>query len=117
MEEGQGPLVLSVAAPLISARELIRRRYTQSAGRTIHHHQGTFFVWTGTHYREMDRDEIRAVIYAVSRRTHADRLDDKLVPFNPNRNKVGDVQDALAAAAQLPGAVRAPSWMDDGPHR
>ena len=115
MEGGQGPLVLSVAAPLNSARELIRRRYTRPAGRTIHHHQGTFFGWTGTHYREIDRDEVRSVIYEFLE--HARRLvSDKLVPFNPNRNKVGDVQDALAAAAQLPSAVRAPSWMDAEPH-
>ena len=107
--------MLSVAAPLISARELIRRHYMRPTGRTIHHHQGTFFGWTGTHYREIDRDEVRSVIYEFLE--HARRLvSDKLVPFNPNRNKVGDVQDALAAAAQLPSAVRAPSWMDAEPH-
>ena len=107
--------MLSVAAPLISARELIRRHYMRPTGQTIHHHQGTLFVWTGTHYREMDRDEVRAVIYEFLE--HARRLvNDRLISFNPNRNKVGDVQDALAAAAQLPGAVRAPSWIDAEPH-
>ena len=60
-DEGQGPLVLWPKAPLESARQLIRRRYTLAAGHTLHHQQGTFYVWSGTHYREADRDEIRAV--------------------------------------------------------
>ena len=116
MEEGQGPLVLSVAAPLISARELIRRRYTQSGGRTIHHHQSVFYVWDGTHYRETERDEIRAVIYAFLDGAKRLNRDDQLVPFNPTRNKVSDVLEALAAEVQLPGAIRAPAWLDDGPN-
>jgi putative DNA primase/helicase len=114
MEEGQGPLVLSAAAPLDSARQLIRRRYMQPGARTIHHQQGQFYVWCGTHYRETAREEIRAEVYSFL--DGAKRLDDKcnLMPFNPTRNKVGDVLDALAATAQLPGLVRAPSWLDDG---
>jgi putative DNA primase/helicase len=35
------------------------------------------------------------------------------VAFNPNRNKVGDVLDALAAAAQVPSTVQAPTWLGD----
>ena len=116
MEEGQGPLVLSVPAPLISARELIRRRYTQSGGRTIHHHQSVFYVWDGTHYRETKRDEICAVIYAFLDGAKRLNRDDQLVPFNPTRNKVSDVLEALAAEVQLPGAIRAPAWLDDGPN-
>ena len=116
MEEGQGPLVLSVPAPLISARELIRRRYTQSGGRTIHHHQSVFYVWDGTHYRETKRDEICAVVYAFLDGAKRLNRDDQLVPFNPTRNKVSDVLEALAAEVQLPGAIRAPAWLDDGPN-
>ena len=115
VEAGQGPLILSPGAPLDSARQLIRRRYTQPAGRTIHHQQGTFYVWCGTHYRETSREEIRSGIYKFL--DSARRMDDdKLVPFNPNRGKVGDVLEALAAAAQLPGTVRAPTWLNTETH-
>jgi putative DNA primase/helicase len=115
VEEGQGPLVLSIAAPLDSARQLICRRYMQPGARTIHHQQNTFYVWCGTHYRETDHEEIRARIYEFL--DSARRLNDaELVPFNPNRHKVGDVLDALAAAAQLSGTVRAPSWLDSERH-
>lgn len=115
VEAGLGPLVLSPVAPLESARQLIRRRYTQPAGRTIHHQQGTFYVWCGTHYRDTSREEIRSGIYEFL--DSARRMDDdKLVPFNPNRSKVGDVLEALAAAAQLPGTVRTPTWLDSESH-
>ena len=115
METGDGPLVLAPAVPLESARQLIRRRYTETGVQTLHHQQATFFGWSGTHYREIDREEMRACIYEFLEK--ARRLnDDKLVPFNPTRNKVGDVLDALAAAAQLPGTVRPPAWLGDAPH-
>jgi putative DNA primase/helicase len=116
VETGQGPLILSPAAPLESARQLIRRRYTQVSGRTIQHQQGVFYVWDGTHYRETSRDEIRAIAYEfLDRALRLDR-DGKAVPFNPNRTKVGDVVEALAAAAQLSDLVRAPTWLDVEQH-
>jgi putative DNA primase/helicase len=115
VDEGQGPLVLSAAVPLDSARQLIRRRYMQPGARTIHHQQNTFYLWCGTRYRDIDREEIRAQVYEFL--DSARRLDgETLVPFNPNRNKVGDVLDALAAAAQLPSTKRAPTWLDDERH-
>jgi len=62
VEAGAGPLVLSTATPLNSAREMIRWRYTQLGARTIHHQQGTFYIWTGTHYVEAGLEEVRASI-------------------------------------------------------
>jgi putative DNA primase/helicase len=109
------PPVLSPSAPLDSAREMMRRRYTAEVGRTLHHQQGTFYMWTGTHYRETHREEVRSAIYDFL--DGAQRFnDDKLVPFNPSRNKVGDVLEALAATAQLPGTIRPPAWLDNQAH-
>ena len=94
---------------------MLRRRYTAETGRTLHHQQGTFYTWTGTHYREADREEVRSVIYEFldGAQRFSGRIR-RLVPFNPTRSKVGDVLEALAAAAQLPGTtLRAPAWLDD----
>ena len=112
VEAGEGPLILSPGAPLESARQLVRRRYTQLSGRTIQHQQGVFYAWDGTHYRGTSRDEIRAIVYEFL--DSARRLDSnsKLVPFNPNRAKVADVVEALAATSQLPELLRAPTWLD-----
>ena len=70
--------------------------YSFGPGRTIGR-------WTETKY---------APSYMSFSSTHADWIMIRLIPFNPNRNKVGDVQDALAAEVQLPEAVRAPAWID-----
>jgi hypothetical protein len=89
VEAGEGPLILSPGAPLESARQLIRRRYTQLSGRTIQHQLGTFYVWDGTHYRETSRDEILAVLYEFL--DNARRLDrnSKVVPFQPDPRESG----------------------------
>jgi putative DNA primase/helicase len=118
VESGKGPLILSTGSPLVSAREMIRRRYMQPGAQTIHHQQSTFFVWSGSHYREIDREEVRADVYRFLDGAQQLNKEGKQVPFNPTRNKVGDVFEALAAAAQLPGTVRAPTWLcdDDRPN-
>jgi putative DNA primase/helicase len=91
---------------------LLRRHYAEPAGPTLHHQQGTFHFWTGTHYRDAATEEIRARIYGFLDR--AQRLvNGKLVPFKPSRTKVADVLDALAAAAQLPSTVDAPAWLSN----
>jgi putative DNA primase/helicase len=115
-ESGAGPLVLSIAAPLDSAREMIRRRYMQPGAQTIHHQQGTFYRWTGTHYVESEPEEIRAHAYDFL--DGAKRVNDagKLAPFNPNKTKVANVLEALAACAQLDGSIRAPAWLDSKRH-
>ena len=107
------PLVLSAAAPLPSAREMIRRSYMHPDAQTIHHQQGTFYLWTGTHYIEAAPEEIRAHVYAFLDGARRLNDDDKLVPFNPNKAKVANVLEALAACAQLDGSVRPPAWLDD----
>ena len=63
VEAGEGPLILSPGAPLESARQLIRRRYTQVSGRTIQHQQGSFTCGTARITDETSRDEILAVLY------------------------------------------------------
>jgi putative DNA primase/helicase len=116
VEIGQGPLILSPTAPLEAARQLIRRRYTEVSGRTIQHHQGVFYLWDGTHYRGTSRDEIRATTYEFLDKAFRLGCDSQPVPFNPNRTKVGDVVEALAAVAQLSDIVSTPTWLDGERH-
>jgi putative DNA primase/helicase len=108
-------LVLSPSAPLNSAREMVRRAYLHPECRTLHHQQAAFYCWRGTHYAEAAHETIRADIYAFL--DGATRIvDDKPAPFNPDKGKVANVLEALAAVAQLPDTAVAPSWLDDAPH-
>jgi putative DNA primase/helicase len=105
---------LSAGAPLATARELIRRRYTAGGLRTIHHRGGVFYCWTGTHYPVADDATIRAKVYNfLDGATKWDEDKKTDVPFQPTRNKVHDVIDALKAAANLDSATTAPAWLDD----
>jgi putative DNA primase/helicase len=107
--------VLSPVSPLNSARELVRRSYMHEAHRTLHHQQDGFYRWRGTHYAETAREVIRAGIYVFL--DGADRIvDEKTVPFNPDKAKVANVLEALAAVAQLPDHTAPPVWLDDAPH-
>src|ERR1700688_4568653 len=83
----QVPPDLSPAAPLNSAREMVRRCYLNLGYRTLHHQQDTFYCWRGTHYAEAAREEIRAAVYDfLDSAIHI--VDNKPVPFNPNKSKV-----------------------------
>lgn len=111
----QTPPVLSPAAPLNSAREMVRRCYLHLEYRTLHHQQGTFYCWRGTHYAEAAREGVRAAVYDFL--DGATRIvDDKSAPFNPDKAKVANVLEALAAVTQLPHTAIPPAWLDAAPH-
>jgi putative DNA primase/helicase len=111
----EAPLVLSPSMPLDSARELARRAYTHPEGRTLHHQQDAFYTWRSTHYAESPREIVRANIYAFL--DGAMRVkDNRLIPFGPDKSKVANVLEALAAEAQLPDTAIAPAWLDVAPH-
>jgi putative DNA primase/helicase len=112
---GQAPPVLSPAAPLDSAREMVRRVYLHPEYRILHHQQDAFYCWRDTHYAEAAREEIRASVYDFL--DGAIRIvDNKPIPFNPNKSKVANVLEALAAVTQLPYSAIPPSWLDAAPH-
>jgi putative DNA primase/helicase len=112
----EAPPVLSPAAPLDSAREMVRRMFMQQQYRTLHHQQDTFYRWRGTHYAEAAREEVRATVYDFLDGVKQMNDNGKLVSFNPNKAKVANVLEALAASAQLDGSIRAPAWLDDKRH-
>lgn len=108
------PLILSAAAPMGSAREMVARIYQDPSGRTLHHAQDTFRRWTGTHYAEEPPECIRSAVYQFLDGAVV-QTKDGTAPFNPNRSKTGDVQAALAAITQLPAGTSAPAWIDMEP--
>jgi putative DNA primase/helicase len=112
-------LVLNPAAPLDSAREFIRRQHTAHKLRTLHHQNDTFFTWYGSHYRECAPEEIRADLYqfldtafCMKEHKEGEAVTRRLAPFQPNRSRVGNVLEAVAAEAQLPTHQRPPTWLD-----
>lgn len=98
--------VLRPEAPLESAIVFLNR------DRIMHHLQGTFYEWQGTHYSEVAKEEMRAQLYTFLHR--ARRVIEKgTAPFDPTKFKVANVLEAVAAEAQLPSTTRPPMWLDD----
>jgi P4 family phage/plasmid primase-like protien len=115
-KSGGAPLggnILDPADPLPSARLFVERQYEHDGTRTLHHHGGLFYRWTGTHYPAAEDAALRAQVYSFLE--HAQRWDarrQKAVPFQPNTSKVNNVMDALKAVANLPSTVQPPAWLD-----
>ncbi|MCH7688335.1 MAG: hypothetical protein IH899_16915, partial [Planctomycetes bacterium] len=79
--------------------------------RTLHHHAGVFYAWSGACYPSADDAAIRAIVYCFLE--GALRPDGK--PFRPTSNKVHNVLDALRAAANVPSTVAPPAWLEYTP--
>ena len=105
-------LVLSPSDPLPSARKFVDLHYRAKSMLTLYYYGGLFYEWTGTHYKEIDSDTVRAKVYHFLE--PAKRWDTKLktmVPFQPTRAKVSNVEDALKAATNIPKTVAVPAWV------
>jgi putative DNA primase/helicase len=113
--DSPGELILDPRSPLISARQFLARNFAERGSRTLHHHAGAFYAWTGTCYPPADEAALRARLYAFLDSAVRLTEDGEVVPFNPNRHRVDDVLDALRASANLPASVCAPAWLDHVP--
>ena len=108
--------ILSPSAPILIAREMVRQHYMHGDHQTLHHLQGTFYTWHGTHYAELPPESIRAAIWIFLEDAVVKDDDGKLLPFAPNKHRVANVLEALAAVCQLPAHTRAPAWVDHDEH-
>lgn len=109
-----GPAVFLVSAPMKSAEEIVGRHFTSSVGgrscRTLHFWRGDFYAHAGSHYREMPRKELRSRIYAIM----SQGINHERKPFEPKRDIVADVLDAIEAVTYLDHRIEAPCFVDEG---
>jgi hypothetical protein len=90
---------------------------------TLRHWRNGWMQWHGTHWIEAEDKAIRSWLYErlegakywhVQPATQTREEISELRPWNPNRHKVADVLDALAAVAHTGGRDR-PAGMASGP--
>jgi putative DNA primase/helicase len=87
--------------------------------RTLLYWRGDWMRWDTTHWVEIDVSEVRSNVYNVL--GNADYLrpvkekgvlvDWERVPWNPNRHKVANVLEAMAAVGHLSTSVDPPAWI------
>ena len=100
------------SAPMAVARELVRERYSgPDAALTLRHWRGGWWRWQGPRWVELEQRAMAAGAYEYTESTvyHAGG---ELKPWAPNRHKVADLLDALAAIVHLPETVSMPTWLD-----
>jgi putative DNA primase/helicase len=80
--------------------------------RLLHHYRGTFWRFETNHYAQAGVETMRAAAWEF-----LDKAKQKgnkgPAPFKPNRARVGDVLEALAAACNLDSAIDAPAWLGE----
>jgi putative DNA primase/helicase len=99
-------------APMEVARELVAERYSSPSGaRTLRHWRGGWWEWQGPRWAELERLAMSAAAYRFTE-TAVYRAGDDYRRWTPNREKIGDLLDALAAIVLLPDTVAMPTWLD-----
>jgi len=106
-----GSIVLPAGNPVGCAREFLNKNFrTPNGALCLHHYRGCFYRWVGTHYAEIDTNEVRSQLYGFL----ADALisrNEALEPFNPTPNKVNAIMDALKMGVLRSRENCMPFWL------
>jgi putative DNA primase/helicase len=104
--------------PMRVARQLYSKCRTGDL-RTLLHWRGGWMRWHTTHWTEAHTAELRSRVYSVLE--HADYwrpikekgvvVDYERTPWEPNKRKVSDVMEAMAAIGYLPTEIDPPVWI------
>jgi hypothetical protein len=115
---GDEPDVLPAPSdPMAVARVLIEDHQTDDGEVTLRHWRNGWMQWQGTHWIEAADKAIRSWLYArledaqywyVQAATKTREEISELRRWNPNRHKVADVLDALAAVAHTAEGIDPP---------
>lgn len=112
--------------PMAVARRLLPDWQTKD-GHLVHRRwRGSWMRWTGTCWRELDEQQIRAFFYRrLEHTTYIAGIDKNNLPdirdWAPTKQKISNLLDALGAITFLPTDTDAPVWIDgdrerdDGP--
>jgi putative DNA primase/helicase len=101
--------------PMGVARILVRDHQQDHAGElTLRHWRGEWMQWQDTYWAAMEDRAIRSWLYAClenAKYWHVTNDGSELRPWNPNRHKVGDVLEALAAVVHTYDWIDPPTWL------
>jgi putative DNA primase/helicase len=111
-QDSGGPvLYLPPSAPYGVAKQLYMGCRDADGIRNLLVHNGTWTLWRTTHWSEVDAAEVRSRVYkALESAVYV--KEKRLVPWDPNRHKVANVLESMAAIGHLSSDVDAPAWID-----
>jgi putative DNA primase/helicase len=97
--------------PMAVARVLLQQHCHQPTGAfTLRHWRGSWMQWIGPAWSEVEDRTIRADLYhQVETANYSDG--DKIKPWAPNRHRMADLVDAVAAITHLSQQTQPPAWL------
>ncbi len=114
-EDGK-PLLPPPTDPMAVARELVAAMYKPDGELTQRHWRGGWWKWITAAWVEQEQRAVASAAYAFTEHAVYEKVLLKGVvkeaPWMPNRHKIGDLLDALAAIVHLPEATPSPGWLD-----
>lgn len=106
-------------APLDVARKFYAETYDHAGLRTLVHYRGDWWVWTGQHWTELDHSALKSAVYERLGAVHYLKetrkggvvVNEEEAAWNPTRNKIANVMEALAAVAHLDAGTATPAFI------
>ncbi|MDF3288495.1 DNA primase family protein [Streptomyces silvisoli] len=103
--------------PMAVARRLLPDWQTPDGNLLCRRWRGSWMRWTGTCWRELDDQQMRASLYRrLEHATYTAGTDKDGQPdirdWAPTKQKISNLLDALGAITLLPTDVDAPAWID-----
>jgi putative DNA primase/helicase len=104
--------------PYPNAKQFIAERYNHAERPRLLAHGGSFYTWAETHWAEVEDAALRGELYeyfndAAYWKPGTPGTPPTLEPFQPTRNKIADLTQALQASVHLDRAIIPPGWLDD----
>ncbi|PIW01652.1 MAG: hypothetical protein COW41_01995 [Deltaproteobacteria bacterium CG17_big_fil_post_rev_8_21_14_2_50_51_6] len=99
-------LVLSPLSPLVTAKAFLSANM-----KTLRRYAELYLDWTGNHYRQLEEEALRSRLYKFLEGAMRPGDKGKPVPFDPSRQKVDTVLDAVKAVTFLEEKTPIPSWI------
>jgi putative DNA primase/helicase len=97
---------VDVEDPYQVAFEFLASRYTLGKVPLLRFWRGSFLRWTGTHYAEMDDDELLAELWDFLSKINGGKL-------KPQQQDVNQLRAAIKARVQLKAEIDVGAWLDD----
>ena len=101
--------------PMSVARRYMKE-YTQGGLPLLRRWRGTWMRWETTHWAEADDATVKSELYKALEHATWLGLDKDGEPaefdWQPNRNKIANVIEALGAITHLPDKLNTPAWLD-----
>jgi putative DNA primase/helicase len=101
--------------PMPAARAFVDAHFAHGAASRLRRWRGTWLRWEVVKWCEVEADAVKAAAYAYTESAYSEVPGKGYRPWAPNRKKVADLLDAVAAVVALGEGAQPPVWLAPPP--